>query len=94
MSRLTNLYQVYDTVTGSTIGPIFTAYAHAAATRVFTDTLLDQNSPMQLSRHPEDYELRHLGRSDETTGQLEGLDKPETILTGHDYVNSRKPSAQ
>lgn len=50
------------------------------AERAFTD---DINNPESIAfKHPEDYELFHLGWFEEESGRFENLDVPTQLCTG------------
>lgn len=86
--RTTNLYQIYDAVANTVIGPIIVTYHPAAAVRQFTDLLRDPKTT--LAAHPEDYELRYLGQQDESTGLVDGLTVPQAVLTGLQWKLSQE----
>lgn len=54
------------------------------AIRSFQDEI--KNPEGQMNKHPEDYELYHLGNFDEETGQFENLvPKPKQIAIGEHF---------
>lgn len=64
----------------------FAVPAIGAATRAFTD---DVNNPQSEShKHPEDYELYHVGDWDEDSGTFRPIEVPELIVRGKDCIKS------
>lgn len=61
------LYAIKDNKVGFMNAP-FIAPNNAAAIRMFGDTAT--NSETMIYKHPEDYELYHMGEMDENTGEL------------------------
>lgn len=87
----TKMYTVYDTIARMTIGPIFTEQHHAAAIRIFTDAIRDPNG--HLNKHPHDYQLRHIGDMDNSSGEIVATTNNSTesiIITGDDITNMEK----
>lgn len=76
--RYTALFQIYDNVGKTVVGPIITAPHEAVAMRHFTDLLSDTTTT--LNKHPDDYTLLYLGDQNELTGQINLI--PEEVLTG------------
>lgn len=86
-----NLYQVYDTVAQTMMGPIIQAKHDAPAIRTFTDALSD---PRALGAHAKDYRLMILGEQHEETGLLVPHPLgPQTVATGEQWLASQTPSA-
>ena len=52
------------------------------ATRLFADEVNNRESPM--NKHPEDYELFHLGDWDDQSGQFRSLETPVLMIRGKD----------
>lgn len=61
----TNLYVVYDTVSETTVSPLFSASRDEAAIRSFTEMMTDQRHP--LSKHARDLHLIYVGQIDHAT---------------------------
>lgn len=59
--------------------------APGQATRDFADAVNDPQN-QQLHKHPEDFELWHLGELDETTGKITG--EPRRLMRGLDAKRS------
>lgn len=64
--RITKLFQIYDNVANTVVGPIISAPHQASAIRNFTDLLNDPKTT--LASHPDDYKLLCIGEQDEETG--------------------------
>lgn len=62
--------------------PIFVTHT-GAAVRSFADEINNQQS--ELAKHPEDYDLYHLGTYDAETGAIESH-KPRQLAIGKDQV--------
>lgn len=63
-----NLYQTYDKIADTTVGPIIAEYRDEAAIRLFSDAVQDPES--FIGKHPNDYEIRRIGIQDTTNGQI------------------------
>lgn len=73
------LYQMYDSVSMQTAGPILADTRAESATRMFTDVL---KRPETLpGQYPEDFALMHIGEQNTETGEITPCD-PEIIYTG------------
>lgn len=82
--RTVMLFQIFDTVGQTVIGPIIPAHHQAKAIRDFTDILADPKTT--LGTHPDDYELLQIGIQDEETGSLDPMvGRPEPVLTGKQW---------
>lgn len=77
--RLTNLYQMYDTLAQSVAGPIIIEKRDAPAIRAFHSVLANKDT--LPGQYPDNFELRHVGVQDEETAQLTVVN-PATIATG------------
>lgn len=71
-------YAVYDRKAESYAQPFF-APNHAVAIRNFEGAVRSGNS--QLSTHPEDFSLWHLGEYDDEQGRFQNLQNPSQLLT-------------
>lgn len=78
------LYQIYDLVAQTVIGPIINANNAAPAIRHFHDILKDETS--LLHAHPQDYNLLELGRQYSEGGTIAANDPPITIATGASWL--------
>lgn len=67
--------------------PIFVA-AIGQAIRSFQDEInrVDQNN--EMNKHPDDFDLYHLGTFDDETGLLTSKSTPEQIAIGKQLINS------
>lgn len=92
--RTTELYQVWDRKAESVVGPILTANRPAPIVRYFHEVLADEKT--DLGKHPEDYNLVHIGTQDTDTGTISGLYddngvvRIEVIATGEAWASSRE----
>lgn len=80
--RAVNLYQIYDTNAEQALGTIMAVNRDGPAIRTFFDVL--GNSETELAKHPNDFELRHIGIQDLDTGAIASLldnDKNPTTRT-------------
>lgn len=77
---------VYDQAIEAFGRPIFVR-SLGEAERSFRDEINNADSPMY--KHPEDYSLYSLGTFNEDTGTIDGLEKPQRILTGN---NAKQPT--
>lgn len=85
MKRL--LFAVRDRVALVYMAP-FLEVTEAAALRAFSDAAADQQT--QLSKHPEDFDLYHLGSFDDSDGAFEILERPVQISPGRRALNRKK----
>lgn len=76
----TRLYQVLDLVAQQVAGPIINARHAAVATRIFHDTL--KNEDTSLHEHPDDYALVELGVQEDATGAITPHLPPQIVTTG------------
>lgn len=75
-----NIYSIRDRAIDS-YGRPFYMQTHAAATRAFKDELNREGS--EMSPHPEDYDLFHLGSFNDATGEFI-TQQPQQIAIGKD----------
>lgn len=73
---------VFDKITEAFGRPFFVPNT-GGAIRSFSDEL--KNSESELSRHPDDYDLYHLGSFDDSTGGLVGFVPPNLLVRGSDF---------
>lgn len=66
-------------------GQPFFVRAIGEAIRSFGDEVKRPDANNNLSKHPEDFTLDHLGEFDSETGEL-ASQAPRTIAAGRDYV--------
>lgn len=62
--------------------PIF-AHTLGQAIRSFQDEINRADPNNEMHRHPEDYDLYHLGYWDDQTGEFHNIDKPKQIAIGN-----------
>lgn len=74
------LYQLWDTVAKSPMGPILLGQSDAPMVRMFVDLLGDPKT--MPGQHPEDFELRVLGTQDDGTGLVVAFTDPGVVMTG------------
>lgn len=77
------LYQMFDTVAGTTTGPIIPFNRDTAAIRMFQDVAAAPQS--DLHQHPTDYVLLLVGEQDTETGTITPT-TPTTIYGGDLYL--------
>lgn len=61
------LFQTYDNVAKTIIGPLIATATEQAAIRIFTDALKNENA---LGKHPDDYDLLEVGTIDPDTAEI------------------------
>ena len=71
-------------------GNPFAVVALGQATRSFSDEV--RNPESQISRHPDDYDLYHVGSFDTSTGKLVPRETPEMIAIGKSIADASVPS--
>lgn len=76
-----NIYAIRDLKIDAFSQPYY-SHTHGSALRAFTDHVNDPQS--MPNKHPEDYELWHLGDFDDQSGQL-NQDKPTRIGSANEY---------
>jgi hypothetical protein len=65
-------FSIYDVKVEAFMAPFY-ARSFGEAERFFGDMQSDKSGP--VGRHPQDYNLFHVGTFDETTGKLGGLEE-------------------
>lgn len=73
---------IYDRKIEAHMNPFFTPTV-AAGVRAFQDGLTDTQTPMH--KHPEDYELHHLGTWEDNTGRFTNEPEVRAIALGSDH---------
>ena len=58
--------------------------------RSFTDAVNNPQKDSDISKHPGDFDLFHLGNYDDNTGQIEQFQMPKHILNGEGAKNVQK----
>lgn len=86
MKNIENMYAIYDNKTEAFNAPFF-APTDGAAVRMIQDALADPNT--MLARHPQDFNLFHVGEWHSKTAQVIGLNAPRNMGLLVDY--SKKP---
>lgn len=76
------VFSIRDRAVDAFMRPFF-AQSVSAAIRSFTDMLGESESP--AAKHPEDYDLFHLGAFDESSGLFE-TGVPHQVAIGKDCV--------
>lgn len=72
---------VRDSAVDAFMRPLFVPTL-GLGTRVFSDEVNRKDG--EMSRHPDDYDLYHLGEWDEHTGRFFSLEQPQLIVRGKD----------
>lgn len=80
----TSLYQIFDVVSGTTVGPIIPYNRDAAAIRAFQEIATSQGT--QIQQHPRDFVLLLVGTQDTDTGAITPNDKAPTVIYGGDTM--------
>lgn len=83
---IAQVFSVFDTKVGSFAQPFFSPTT-ASAMRAFLDAATDPNT--QLSKHPADFHLYHIGTFDDETGFIETI-KPVSLCTAAGLVSKDK----
>lgn len=73
------IFSVYDRA-AMTYGHPFCMVAIPAASRAFIDQFDAPNT--LLAKHPDDFELRHIGSFDDESGEIQTFPVSHTIITG------------
>lgn len=79
-------FAIFDSATQAYGRPIFVT-ARGAAVRSFIDEVNSPREGNNLNKHPDDFELHHVGFFNEQTGELRGV-IPELICRGKDAKNA------
>lgn len=80
------ILSIRDRAVDAFMQPMFFA-TPGAGIRAFSDEINRQDSSM--NKHPEDYDLYHLGEYDDATGKFAGLEAPRQVAIGKDLVASK-----
>lgn len=83
-----NLYSVYDHK-AELYGTPFALITNGEAVRAFKRLVEDKNT--MPGQYPGDFQLVHLGTFDDSTGKLEGFERPTSLGYGTDYVVKVEP---
>jgi len=67
-------------------GRPFFCNALGQAIRSFQDEINRSGENNEMNRHPDDYDLFHLGEYDDNTGALTSLEEPKQIAIGKQMV--------
>lgn len=76
---------VRDSAVGSYNQP-FCVAAIGVAVRSFGDEVKRDAPDNQMFKHPEDFELFHIGSFDDSTGTVSMLSAPVPVARGKDYI--------
>lgn len=87
MPHITKLYQLFDKVAGSVVGPIMSHKREQPAIRIFHGWL--QNKETGPGMHPHDFELLELGNQDEETGEISA--ERRVVATGAAWADTQSP---
>lgn len=71
------IYSIRDSKGEIFNNPFFNK-THGEAERNFRDLVNDKQTT--VGRHPEDYDLYHIGEYDDNTGKIQPLDTPQHIV--------------
>lgn len=85
------LYQMYDTVSMQTAGPILADTRDESATRMFTDVL--NRAETLPGQYPDDFCLMHIGEQNTDTGEISPCD-PQVIFTGRVWKQLQQKKAE
>lgn len=77
-----NIYSIYDLQIRAYSQPYY-SHTNGSALRAFSDHVNDPQS--QPNKHPEDYQLFHLGTFNDETGELTPTTKPTMIGNATEY---------
>lgn len=80
-----NIYSIYDVKIAAFSQPYY-SHTNGSALRAFADHVNDPQS--QPNKHPEDYQLFHLGSFDDNTGEILAT-KPAPIGTAAEYLKEK-----
>jgi hypothetical protein len=81
MNINSGLYSTYDRAS-ERFGPPFLAPHSGVAIRGFTDAVTNPERNSDISNHPDDFDLFHVGDFDSSTGIIVPLDKPVLVVQG------------
>ena len=76
-----NIYSIRDSKISAYSQPFY-SHTNGSALRAFADHVNDKTSAP--NKHPEDYELFHLGTFDDETGEITSV-KPNFIGAANEY---------
>lgn len=82
---ITVICAVKDSATQAFMQPFFVAHT-GLATRSFIDAVNDPSKGNDISRHPADMDLYHIGTFDDATASFVILDAPVRLVRGADVV--------
>lgn len=82
-----NIYAIRDNQVDAFSQPFYST-THGSALRAFADHVNEPGTP--ANKHPEDYQLYHLGEFDDATGELKPH-KPAAIGTAREYHKKEQP---
>lgn len=78
---MTNLYSILDVKT-QMYGPIISFHNDMAAIRAFMEMIISGDRNSMISLYPSDYILTVVGKFDQDKGLVEGIPRPEHVITG------------
>lgn len=81
------VYSIRDSKTGIFNSPFFN-HTNGEAERNFRDLCNDDKS--MPGRHPEDYDLYHLGEYDDNTGKMSAKDTPEHMVKAVQLIQPKQ----
>ncbi|WNK13013.1 MAG: nonstructural protein [Microvirus sp.] len=83
------IYAVKDRATDAFWTPMF-YLAKGQALRQFQDEVNNPAEQNPLHKHPDDYDLYHLGAFDDQTGAIQANERPELAARGKDvYIKEQ-----
>lgn len=80
-------FSVFDVKSDSYAAPFFKP-ARGAALRDFATAVNDKAANSLLARYPADFKLVLIGEFDDQAGRLVGLEVPESLGFGSEFVDS------
>jgi len=84
---ITQIFSVYDSKTKAYFPPMYFPTI-GAAIRTMEDTLLDQDN--QITRHPEDYTLFHIGEWNDENATITMLKTAVKIGIAHEFIRQHE----
>jgi hypothetical protein len=79
----TRIYSIYDSAAQAFITPFF-MHNDGMALRAFSDNV-NAKEENNISKHPDQFTLFHIGNYDDQTGQIESIE-PKSLGNGIEYV--------
>ena len=83
-----NIYAIFDNAAKAYMSPFF-MHNHGLATRAFSDQVNAQQEN-QISLHPEQFALFHIGEYNDETGHIEPLATPDPLGRGNQFKSQNE----